>query len=83
MERKNKTIKDFIQQKDIDNLVFKFKNSDINFNDKRITDIYKQGIYDIIDFINAEDIFNLLLKECIEIYIERLESMKRNLQKNC
>ena len=81
MFEKSKTIKDFIQQKDIDNLVFKFKNSNTNFKDKRITDIYKQGIYDTIDFIN-KDIFNFLLKECIEIYIERLESMKRNLQ-NC
>lgn len=40
-----------IKQKDIDDLVFDFKWSSENFKNKRVTDIYRQGIYDVMELL--------------------------------
>ena len=40
-----------IKQKDIDDLVFRFKWSKESFKDKRVTDIYRQGIYDVVELL--------------------------------
>lgn len=41
-----------LTQKDVDDLVCHFKNSSDNFKDKRVSDIYRQGVIDAISLIN-------------------------------
>lgn len=44
-----------ITQKDIDDLVFRFKWSKESFKDKRVTDIYRQGIYDVVELFKQKN----------------------------
>ena len=43
-----------ITQKDIDDLVYDFKWSKENFKDKKVTDIYRQGIYDVVELMRKK-----------------------------
>ena len=47
-----------ITQKDIDDLVFRFKWSKESFKDKRVTDIYRQGIYDVVELFKQKNAMN-------------------------
>lgn len=44
-----------ITQKDIDELVYDFKWSKENFKDKKVTDIYRQGIYDVVELLKKKE----------------------------
>lgn len=44
-----------ITQKDIDDLVYNFKWSKENFKNKKVTDIYRQGIYDVVELIKKKE----------------------------
>lgn len=44
-----------ITQKDIDDLVYNFKWSKENFKDKKVTDIYRQGIYDVVELLKKKE----------------------------
>lgn len=44
-----------ITQRNIDDLVYSFKWSKENFKDKSVADIYRQGIYDVIELIKKKE----------------------------
>ena len=44
-----------ITQKDIDDLVFNFKWSKESFKNKRVTDIYRQGILDVVELLKKKE----------------------------
>ena len=41
-----------LYQYDVENLVYRFRNSSDNFKDKRVSDIYRRGVLDAIALIN-------------------------------
>ena len=45
-----------ITQKDIDDLVYNFKWSKESFKDKKVTDIYRQGIYDVVELMRKKSV---------------------------
>lgn len=49
-----KVVRKSLMQKDVDELVCRFKNSSDNFKDKRVSDIYRRGVLDAIALINDQ-----------------------------
>lgn len=67
-----------ITQKDIDDLVYNFKWSKENFKDKKVTDIYRQGIYDVVELMKQKSAEKAKEQPTDKNFRERYENIAKS-----